>query len=218
MKHYRESGIRMPRRILAVAFIGASFVSIGLAQSAAQQQPQPSPKLILPNGVEKLCSIEFDKDDKRPARVEDGALSCLDDIAKILKAKANSKLVLVGVSDPVRDHEEKDAGEDREAEDMTGLDIRYEDIAAYRAVNTKAYLARWYGIDPARIISTTNEKRHAQEVSFYLVPGDADFLHNYLNTTPTNEKPCTVKPCYDPREETLSAQPRGLITQRATYK
>jgi hypothetical protein len=172
---------------------------------------QPPPKLILPAGVEKLCSIQFDKDTKRPARVEDSALPCLSEVASTLKQRPDRKLVLVGVSDPVKDHEEKDAGEDREGEDMTGFDIRYEDTSAYRAVNTKDYLTRFYGIDPSRILPTTNENRHGQDVAFYLVPGDADFLHNYLNTTRTNERICTVKPCYDKREESDSPQPRERI-------
>jgi hypothetical protein len=173
------------------------------------------PKLVLPAGVEKLCTIQFDEDLKRPARVEDGALPCLEQIAKTLKERPDRKVVLVGVSDPVKDHEEKDLGAEREGEDMTGFDIRYEDTSAYRVVNTKAYLMRFYGISPERIIPTTNENRHGQDVSFYLVPGDADFLHNYLNTTRTNENPCTVKPCYDPREESDSPQPRGRIRPKA---
>jgi hypothetical protein len=172
---------------------------------------QPTPKLVLPAGVERLCSIQFDQDQRRPARVEDSALSCLKEVAKVLKARPDRKLVLVAVSDPVKDHEEKDAGMERETEDRTGLDIRYEDTSAYRAVNTKWYLTHFLGIAPSRILPTTNEARHGQEVRFYLVPGDADFLHNYLNTTRTNEAPCTVKPCYDKREETVEAQPRNAI-------
>ncbi len=190
--------------ILAVALVGVSALH---AQAAAQNPP----KLILPAGVEKLCSIEFDTDERRPARVEDGALGCLQQIVSILKSRPDAKVVLVGVSDPVKDHEEKRSGAERMIEDTTGLDIRYEDIAAYRAVNTKAYVVQWDGIDPARIIPTTNEYRHGREVSFYLVPGDADFLHNYLNTTRSNENPCTVTPCYDTREESLTAQPRDKI-------
>jgi hypothetical protein len=61
-------------------------------------------------------------------------------------------------------------------------------------LNAKGYLARWYGIDPARILPTTDESLHGQDVTFYLVPGSADFNHNYLDTTKTNEKPCSVKP------------------------
>jgi hypothetical protein len=199
--------------VVALACLSAIFVlsSKGRTASAPADRQPPPPKLILPAGVEKLCSIRFDEDAQRPARVEDSALPCLNEIAKILQQRPDRKLVLVGVSDPVKDHEEKDAGEDREGEDMTGLDIRYEDTSAYRAVNAKDYLTRFYGIAPSRLLPTTNENRHGQDVAFYLVPGDADFLHNYLDTTRTNERVCTVKPCYDKREESDSPQPRERI-------
>ena len=208
--------IRHIARITAVAAgcFGVFLVSTGSSQQLSARTSKPAaaaPPLVLPAGVEKLCSIQFDKDEKRPAKVEDGALPCLDEIAKTLRERPDQKLVLVGVSDSVKDHEEKDKGMERETEDTTGLDIRYEDTSAYRAVNTKAYLTQFYGIDPARVIPTTNENRHGQEVAFYLVPGDANFLNNYLGTTRTNEAPCTVQPCYDTREESLAAQPRGRI-------
>jgi hypothetical protein len=187
------------------------FLSLCAVTVYGQTSAAPAPKLVLPPGVERLCSIQFDKDEKRPARVEDGALPCLEQAAAVLKQRPDRKLVLVGVSDPVKDHEEKDAGEEREGEDMTGLDIRYEDTSAYRVVNTKDYLTSYYDIAPSRILPTTNENRHGQDVTLYMVPGDADFLHNYLNTTRTNEKICTVTPCYDKREEVDSPQPRERI-------
>jgi hypothetical protein len=193
---------------------GAYCLLLALVASHGQSAPVDAArasKLVLPPGVERLCSIQFDRDAARPARVEDSALPCLEQAASILKRRPDRKLVLVGVSDPVKDHEEKDAGEEREGEDMTGLDIRYEDTSAYRVVNTKDYLTSYYHIDPSRILPTTNENRHGQDVTFYLVPGDADFLHNYLDTTRTNEKICTVKPCYDKREEVDSPQPRERI-------
>jgi hypothetical protein len=182
-----------------------------LLAAFASAQTDSTPKLILPTGVEKLCTIQFDQDQLRPARVEGSALPCLQQVAKILKERPDRKLVLVAASDPVKDHEEKDAGMERETEDKTGLDTRYEDISAYRAVNTKWYLTHFFKIAPSRILPTTNERRDGQDVRFYLVPEDADFLHNYLNTTRTNEDPCTVKPCYDKREETVDAQPRRVI-------
>lgn len=167
----------------------------------------------LPADVEKVCSIRFDKDTKRPARVEDSALSCLKEAAKRLRENAGVKLVLVGVADPVRDHEADENGHMRETEDPTGLDVRWEDLAAYRSLNAKWYLTRYYGIDPVRILPTTDESIPGQDVTFYLVPAAADFNHNYLGTTKTNERPCTVKPCYSPDEESLKAQPRARILE-----
>jgi hypothetical protein len=164
--------------------------------------------------VEKFCVVQFDKDMRRPARVEDSALSCLDETAKRLKGRPDLKLVLVGVADVVKDYAADKNGKMRETEDKTGYDVRLEDLAAYRALNTKWYLTRWYGIDPARILPTTDESLPGQNVTFYLVPAAANFNHNYLGTTKTNEKPCTVKPCYSPDEETLTAQPRSHISQQ----
>jgi hypothetical protein len=165
----------------------------------------------LPRGVEKICAIEFDIDAKRPARVEDSALPCLEEAVKRLRADPDVKLVLVGAKDISKDHEAALNGRMRETEDASGYDIRLEDLAAYRSLNTKGYLVRWHHIDAARILPTTDEARRGRDVSFYLVPGDADFNHNYLGTTKTNERPCSVKPCYPAEEESLAAQQRSRI-------
>ena len=170
---------------------------------------------LLPAGVERVCSIQFDKDAKRPARVQDNALPCLKQAARKLRENPGVKLVLVGEADPLKDHEAEENGQMRETEDATGLDVRWEDLAAYRSLNTKWYLTRWFGIKPSRVLPTTNESIQAQEVTFYLVPAAADFNHNYLGTTKTNERPCTVKPCYSADEESLKAQPRSRIPQPA---
>jgi hypothetical protein len=172
----------------------------------------------LPAGVREICVIHFDQDTRRPARVEDSALPCLNQATRELKHSPQLKLVLVGTSDLVKDITADRNGKMRETEDRTGLDVRWEDLAAYRALNAKWYLDRWYGIDPVRILPTTDESRQGQDVTFYLVPGDADFNHNYLGTTKTNEKPCTVKPCYSPDEETLTAQPRSRIVPAASSR
>jgi len=188
---------------------GAAFILSIASQNAGAQK-------ALPSGVEKVCSIQFDKDTRRPARVEDSAVPCLEEAVKRLKTNPNVKLVLVGVKDLAKDHEAAENGKMREAEDTTGYDVRLEDLAAYRSLNTKWYLTHWYHLDPARILPTTDEALQGQDVIFYLVPGDADFNHNYLETTKTNERPCTVKPCYPADEESLQAQPRSRIVAHTT--
>jgi hypothetical protein len=193
---------KLPFRIYEGALLCALFSSTAVAK--AQVTP-------LPVGVERLCVIQFDRDTERPARVEESALSCLELAVKRMKSDPAVKLVLVGVKDPAKDHEASENGTMRETEDTTGYDIRLEDLSAYRSLNAKEYLVRWYGIDPARILPTTDESYFGQTVTFYLVPGDADFNHNYLGTTKTNERPCTVKPCYPEGEESLAAQPRSRI-------
>ncbi len=117
------------------------------------------------------------------------------------------------MKDPARDHEAAENGSDREEEDATGFDVRLEDLSAYRAVNTKWYLAHYLGADSTRILPTTDERYFAQTVTFYLVPASADFNHNFLGTTKINEKPCTITPCYSPDEETLTAQRRPRIVE-----
>ena len=199
----------LPFRVCEGALLCALFSS----PLGAKAQMAP-----LPAGVEKLCVIQFDRDQKRPARVEDSALPCLVLAAKRMTADLTVKLVLVGVKDLSKDHEASENGRMRETEDTTGYDIRLEDLAAYRSLNTKGYLVRWFRIDPARILPTTDESQFGQNVTFYLVPADADFNHNYLGTTKTNERPCTVKPCYPADEESLAAQPRSRIIAAGTGK
>lgn len=179
--------------------------------AAASTQRLPAQQLPLAPGVEKLCAIEFDKDARRPARVEDQALPCLEQAAQKLKDTPGIKLVLVGVAHPLYDHAEAEHGMERMHEDATGLDVRFSDVAAYRAVNTKAYLTQWLHADPTRIIPTTDEYTLSRRVVVYTVPGDADFDHNYTKTTPTNELKCTIKPCPIATEDVLTPQPRGKI-------
>jgi hypothetical protein len=199
----------LPFRLCQGALLCALFSS----PAGANAQVAP-----LSAGVQRLCAIEFDRDAKRPARVEDSALPCLELAVKRMTADVKVKLVLVGFKDPSRDHEASENGKMRETEDTAGYDIRLEDLSAYRSLNTKEYLVRWYRIDPARILPTTDESHFGQTVIFYLVPGDADFNHNYLGTTKTNERPCTVKPCYPADEESLAAQPRSRISIVSTTR
>jgi hypothetical protein len=189
---------------LAMMLILVSPISV-----PAQVRQRPA----RPADVEEICSIAFDKDALRPARVENSALPCLKEAAERLKASPDRKLVLVGVKDPAKDHEAADNGFDREEEDATGFDVRLEDLSAYRTVNTKWYLVYYLNANPKRILPTTDESYFARAVTFYLVPASADFNHNFLGTTKTNEKPCTITPCYSPDEETLTAQRRPRIVE-----
>ncbi len=193
--------------------IGASLVIVSGLAVIFPHNAMGQDKSI-PSGVEKICTIAFDKDSKRSARVEDAALDCLNEVSQRLKASPDRKVVLVGTADPVKDHADEERGEERMKEDTSGADLRYGDIAMYRAVNTKDYLVRWNYVAPVRLIPTTDEWVSSQQVAFYLVPADANFTNNYLGTTKTNEKVCTVKPCPDPREERLTPQPRSRIIKK----
>ncbi len=97
-----------------------------------------------------LCSINFDRDSKRPARVDNEAKGCLDDVALTLQREGDSKLVMVGNTAP---------GESA-------------DVAAERASNAKLYLTQEKGIDSSRIMLRTGSAG-ARSVANILVPTGA---------------------------------------------
>jgi opacity protein-like surface antigen len=75
------------------------------------------------------CAISFERDSKRPTRVDNEAKACLDDIALQLQRESSDKLVIVG-----------NYGEGETSK-----------IAAQRAINERRYLTQEKGIDASRI-------------------------------------------------------------------
>jgi hypothetical protein len=126
--------------------------------------PPPAPK------TKTLCSINFDRDKRRPARVDNEAKACLDDVALNLQQQTDATAVLVGEAAP----DEKKA----------------DTLAAQRAVNTKDYLVKEKGIDPSRISVRTGTQGN-KEVEDYLVPAGATFDNDVPGTTAVDES--TVK-------------------------
>ncbi len=124
----------------------------------------PAPK------SEKLCSIAFGRDTKRPARVDNEAKACLDDVTLNAQRSADSKLVVVGESAPGAKNADK--------------------LAAQRAVNTKAYLVTEKGIDASRI-SVRTGPAGTDQVETYSVPAGANFDTDVTGTTAVDES--TVK-------------------------
>jgi hypothetical protein len=122
--------------------------------------PLPPP----PPTQSALCSITFDKDKKRPARVDNEAKACLDDIALTLQSKSDATAAIVGESTAAEKMPPKHARKG----------AKVEDLAAQRAVNTKDYLVTEKGIDAARI-SVYTGSGDAQSVEDYLVPSGATF-------------------------------------------
>jgi hypothetical protein len=102
-------------------------------QTASQQTtvtvsaPAPPPAV----STTSLCTISFDRDKKRPSRVDNEAKACLDDIALTAQRQADAKLAITGNSDPSVKMADK--------------------VAAERAVNEKAYLVGEKGLDASRI-------------------------------------------------------------------
>jgi outer membrane protein OmpA-like peptidoglycan-associated protein len=116
----------------------------------------PAPK------TEALCSINFDRDKRRPVRVDNEAKACLDDVALNLQRNADAKAVLVGSSAPT--------------------EKKGETLAAERAVNTKEYLVKEKGIDPSRIDVRTGTAG-TKSVQNYMVPAGANFESDEPGTT-----------------------------------
>jgi hypothetical protein len=102
-------------------------------QTASQQTTVTvsAPVAPAPVTTTALCTINFDRDKKRPTRVDNEAKACLDDIALSAQRDAAAKLAITGNSDP--------------SEKMGGK------MAAERAVNEKAYLVGEKGLDASRI-------------------------------------------------------------------
>jgi outer membrane protein OmpA-like peptidoglycan-associated protein len=111
-----------------------------------------------------LCSITFDKDKKRPARVDNEAKACLDDIALTLQKQTDATAAIVGSS----------TAEEKAPPKHMKKGAMPEDLAAQRAVNTKDYLVTEKGIDASRITVYTGTGDD-KKVEDYLVPSGATF-------------------------------------------
>lgn len=142
--------------------------------------PPPAPK------TQTLCTVDFNRDTRRPTRVDNEAKACLDQVALDLKQQADAKAVLVGESDAkekaVTERQEKYAAKHKHA--------KVEDAAAQRAVNAKDYLVTEQGIDASRI-SVATGTTDGQTEENYLVPAGANFNADVPGTTPVDES--TVK-------------------------
>jgi len=102
-------------------------------------------------------AIDFRRDAKRPTRVDNEAKGELDRYADALAAAPDAKGVVVGYATAMEDKAAKGG----------------KNFAAQRAVNTKDYLTKEKGIDPARIEPRTGGV--GQEVELWIVPAGATF-------------------------------------------
>ena len=122
-----------------------------------------APYVAPPPTTSALCSITFEKDTKRPARVDNEAKACLDGIALTLKSKSDATVAIVGSS--TADEKMPPKGHKK---------AKVEDLAAQRAVNTKDYLVTEGGIDASRVNVYTGSG-DGKKVEDYLVPSGATF-------------------------------------------
>lgn len=123
-----------------------------------------------------LCSINFDRDKKRPARVDNEAKACLDDIALNLQRTSDAKIAIVGNAGSAEKTGSKLAGE--------------------RAVNTKDYLVKEKGIDASRIAVYTGST-DGKTVTTTLIPTGATM--DSTGTTPVDESAVMAQPRTAPK-------------------
>ena len=112
----------------------------------AAPPPPPAPT------VSSLCSVNFERDKRRPVRVDNEGKACLDDVSLKLQQSSDAKLALVGNAASTEKHGEH--------------------LAAERAVNTKDYLVKEKGIDASRI-SVYTGTQDGKTVTTTLIPAGA---------------------------------------------
>ena len=130
--------------------------------------------------TQTLCTISFGRDTKRPARVDNEAKACLDQVALSAQQTPDATITVVG-----------EAGPQPEPKKGKHAAPVIDNMAAQRAVNTKAYLVTEKGIDASRI-SVRTGTQSVDEVENYLVPAGATFDSDVPGTTAVDES--TVKP------------------------
>ncbi len=127
------------------------------------ENPPPPPQ------QSAMCSITF-PNKKKPARVDNTAKACLDDVALRLQREADAKAVVIGNQDSTE----------------TGANL-----SADRALNTREYLTSEKGIDPGRISVMTGSSGEAK-VDNVLVPPGATF--SQAGTQPVTKTGPSPKP------------------------
>jgi outer membrane protein OmpA-like peptidoglycan-associated protein len=135
----------------------------GQTASATTAVTVTLPVAAPPPATTNLCSIHFDRDSRRPVRVDNEGKACLDEIALNLQRTSDAKLVLVGNASSAEKGGKK--------------------LAADRAVNTRAYLVSEKGIDSSRITVYTGS-HDGKTVSTTLIPPGATF--NAAGDTPVD--------------------------------
>jgi hypothetical protein len=118
-----------------------------------------------------LGAITFDRDARRPARVDNEAKAILDDVALTLQRDPQATLAVIGSASSHEAH---------------GTEI-----AAQRAVNTKAYLVADKGIDAARVSVYTGPD-DAKKVAIVEIPVGASLDTSGL--TPVDEHAVKARP------------------------
>jgi hypothetical protein len=125
-----------------------------------------------------LCSISFDRDSKRPTRVDNEGKACLDDLTLAAQRDSSSTLALIGNET----EKEKTPAKHRK------MASKY---AAERAVNTKDYLVKEKGLDASRIKVYTGSD-DSRSVASMIIPAGADT--SSMVATPVDESSVMAQP------------------------
>lgn len=128
------------------------------AVTVSAPPPPPAPT------TSSLCSVNFERDKRRPTRVDNEAKACLDDVALKLQQSSDAKLALVG--------------------NAASTEKRGSTLAAQRAENTKDYLVKDKGIDASRI-SVYTGTQDGRTVTTTLIPAGATM--DTTGATPVDE-------------------------------
>ncbi|WP_348268648.1 hypothetical protein [Edaphobacter sp. DSM 109919] len=136
----------------------------------AAPPPPPAPT------VSTLCSVNFERDKRRPVRVDNEGKACLDDVSLKLQQSSDAKLALVGNAASTEKHGEH--------------------LAAERAVNTKDYLVKEKGIDASRI-SVYTGTQDGKTVTTTLIPAGATM--DSTGVTAVDESAMMAKPHHHAR-------------------
>ena len=155
----------------------------GQTASANTSVTLNAPPPVVKPETKSLCSISFDRDTKRPTRVDNEAKACLDDIALTAQRDTTAKLAVVGNSEPVKVHGRTTPRKEERATKMA------EERASERAVNEKAYLVTEKGLDASSIsVYTGTAGTNSDETT--LIPAGATL--DMTGLTPVDET--MVKP------------------------
>ena len=138
----------------------------GQTTVTVEAPPPPPPP---PPQASKINQIEF-PNLKKPWRVDNTAKAILDDVALRLQREPDSRLVIVGSTDPSE---------------------KRPNLSAERAVDSKFYLTNDKGIDPSRI-ETRSGGTGGKIAEFWIVPAGA----TYQGTEPVVDE-TKIKPIPD---------------------
>ena len=139
----------------AITVTCSAVDDLGKSVSADTTVNVNAPPQVAAPLTRELCAVSFDRDRKRPDRVDNEAKACLDDIALDMQRESTSRLVIVG----------NYAGDEKPVS------------AAHRSINVRQYLVNEKGVDPSRIDARVGTDS-GRTVTNVFVPAGASYNDN----------------------------------------